>query len=209
MLVDMSLKEFYQVLSSDSPAPGGGSVAALSGAMGAGLVSMVCNLTMGKKGYENVSENAEKTMARSGSLGQDLIGYIDVDTNAFNEVMAAFKMPKETDEQKKARSAAIQEGYKAAIRSPLTIAEACLEIMELADGMLGKGNSNALSDLGVGADMAYSGLKGAVMNVEINLPSIKDETFASDTTKKISSLENRGAVLAARIREYVKKGGQA
>lgn len=75
--------------------------------------------------------------------------------------------------------------------------------------MLGKGNSNALSDLGVGADMAYSGLKGAVMNVEINLPSIKDETFASDTTKKISSLENRGAVLAARIREYVKKGGQA
>ncbi|MCF4143674.1 cyclodeaminase/cyclohydrolase family protein [Dethiosulfovibrio acidaminovorans] len=197
------------MLSSDSPAPGGGSVAALSGAMGAGLVSMVCNLTVGKKGYENVRENAEKTVTRSGSLGQDLIDYIDADTNAFNGVMAAFKMPKETDEQKAARSAAIQEGYKAAIRSPLNIAEACLEVMELADGMLGKGNSNALSDLGVGADMAYSGLKGAVMNVEINLPSIKDETFASDTAKKISSLENRGAVLAERIREYVKKGGQA
>lgn len=204
MLVDLSLKDFYQVLASDSPAPGGGSVAALSGAMGAGLVSMVCRLTVGKKGYESSEEIAKETMAKSDALGDELLSSVDKDTEAFNGVMAAFKMPKDSDEEKAARTSAIQKGYKEAVQSPLSIAQNCLEVMELAHGMMDRGNSNALSDIGVGADMAFSGLEGAIMNVEINLPSIKDGEFVKDMENKVAVMEARGKELRDKIHSFVK-----
>ena len=205
MLVDLTLKGFHEVLASDSPAPGGGSVAALSGNLGAGLISMVCRLTIGKKGYESSEEIAKATLVKCDSLGSKLLEYVDADTEAFNGVMAAFKMPKSTDEEKATRSAAIQSGYKEAIQSPLSIAEACLATLELADVMVDKGNANALSDIGVGADMAFSGLEGAIMNVEINLPSVKDGAFVKEMSDRVDEMTLRGKDLREKIHSYVKK----
>lgn len=204
MLVNMSLKEFYEVLASDAPAPGGGSVAALSGTMGAGLLSMVCRLTIGKKGYESSEEIAKTTLEKSDALGKELLAFVDKDTEAFNGVMAAFKMPKDTDENKAIRSAAIQKGYKEAVQSPLSIAKACLSVIELAYPIMDKGNSNALSDVGVGADMAFSGLEGAIMNVEINLPSIKDSDFVKEMEDQVAIMEARGQELRGKIHDFVK-----
>lgn len=204
MLVNLNLRDFHEVLASDAPAPGGGSVAALSGAMGAGLISMVCRLTIGKKGYEHVEEIAKDTMDKSDILGEELLSSVDKDTEAFNGVMAAFKMPKNSDEEKSSRSSAIQNGYKEAVQSPLSIAKACLDVMELAHLMMDKGNNNALSDIGVGADMAFAGLEGAIMNVEINLPSIKDYELVDKIKTQVNGMELRGQNLREIIHGFVK-----
>lgn len=199
MLKDMTIAEFGNVLASNSPAPGGGSVAALSGMLGANLVSMVCRLTIGKQGYEAHDDLAADVLQRSETLSQSLLGRVDLDTEAFNEVMAAFKLPKSDDEQKAARSAAIQEGYKSAIQSPLAIARECVEVLQIAESLLGKSNANALSDLGVAGQQAFAGLEGALMNVKINLPSIKDTSFVSNTATEIQTLLKRGQDLASSI----------
>lgn len=195
----MTIAEFGNVLASNSPAPGGGSVAALSGMLGANLVSMVCRLTIGKQGYEAHDDLAADVLQRSETLSQSLLGRVDLDTEAFNEVMAAFKLPKSDDEQKAARSAAIQEGYKSAIQSPLAIARECVEVLQIAESLLGKSNANALSDLGVAGQQAFAGLEGALMNVKINLPSIKDTSFVSNTATEIQTLLKRGQDLASSI----------
>lgn len=195
----MTIAEFGNVLASNSPAPGGGSVAALSGMLGANLVSMVCRLTIGKQGYEAHDDLAADVLQRSEALSQSLLKRVDLDTEAFNEVMAAFKLPKSDDEQKAARSAAIQEGYKSAIQSPLAIARECVEVLQIAESLLGKSNANALSDLGVAGQQAFAGLEGALMNVKINLPSIKDTSFVSNTATEIQTLLKRGQDLASSI----------
>ena len=190
MLIDLTVTDFLDELASDSPAPGGGSVAALNGALGAGLIAMVARLTIGKKGYDAVQSLMEETRDGADRLKQRLTELVDEDTQAFNAVMAAFKLPKETDEDKAARSAAIQAGYQQAIHTPMETAESCLAVLELAAAIAGKGNANAASDLGVAAQVAYAGVEGAVMNVKINLPAIKDETWKqaqSDATADILS----------------------
>lgn len=203
MLREMSVAEFGEVLGSNSPAPGGGSVAALSGMLGANLVSMVCRLTIGKQGYEAHFEEVSAVLERSQSLSESLLRRIDLDTEAFNGVMAAFKLPKASDDEKAARSAAIQQGYKSAIQSPLGIARECLQVLHLAEKLLGKSNTNALSDLGVAGQQAIAGLEGGVMNVKINIPSIKDADFASTTTAEIANLLDDGHAIAGRIYAYV------
>lgn len=195
----MTIAEFGNVLASNSPAPGGGSVAALSGMLGANLVAMVCRLTIGKQGYEAHDNLASDVLQQSEALSQSLLKRIDLDTEAFNEVMAAFKLPKSDDEQKATRSAAIQEGYKNAIQSPLGIARECVEVLQLAASLLGKSNTNAVSDLGVAGQQAFAGLEGALMNVKINLPSIKDTSFVSSTAEEIETLLKRGQDLASSI----------
>jgi formiminotetrahydrofolate cyclodeaminase len=189
----MTIKDFTEKLGSDAPAPGGGSAAALSGALGAALVSMVCNLTVGKPKYAEHETFVQGILARSEELTKKLLDAIQKDTDAYDSVMAAFAMPKETAEQKTARSAAIQSAYKVAVASPETTAEHCLSVIELAESLLGKSNANAASDLAVGAIQAHAGLKGALANVQINLPSIKDAAYVAEKKAWMERAEKEAA----------------
>lgn len=192
MLVKMTLEEFGEILGSDAPAPGGGSVAALSGALGAELVAMVCRLSVGRKDLEAHAQQIKTGLLEADSLAAGLMRRVDLDTEAFNAVMAAFKLPKATDAEKQKRAEAIQTGYKDAVQSPLSIARECVSVLNLSKSLLGKTNPNALSDLGVAAQQAYAGLEGAIMNVKINLPSIKDEQFKFATSGELSQLLKYG-----------------
>lgn len=203
MLVTMSLQEFSGVLGSDSPAPGGGSVAALSGALGADLVAMVCSLSIGKPDYEPFRDELSDILLKAKALSKSLLRGVDLDTEAFNAVMAAFKLPKVTDEEKKKRGEAIQAGYKDAIQSPLGIARECVQVLRLAEKLIGKSNTNALSDLGVASQQAYAGLEGAVMNVRINVPSIKDDLFKSTTSSETVALLEEGRTRRDTVYGYV------
>ena len=203
MLVDLSVEEFSQVLGSDSPAPGGGSVAALSGTLGADLVSMVCRLSISKKGLESFESELEEIFDNAQALSKSLLKRIDLDTEAFNGVMAGFKMPKETDDEKAARRDAVQVAYKEAVQSPLGIARECLAVLRLAENLGGKSNPNTLSDLGVASQQAYAGLAGAIMNVNINLPSIKDRDFVDATLSETSTFLEDGGKIRDAIHKYV------
>jgi len=205
MLTGKTIDEFSRVLASNAPAPGGGSVAALSGALGADLVAMVCNLSIGKDGYEAFAKELSDALPKAQALSKSLLQRVDLDTEAFNGVMAAFKLPKATDDEKKARTTAIQAGYKEAIQSPLGIARECVAVLQLATGLLGKSNTNALSDLGVAAQQAYAGLEGAIMNVRINLPSIKDADFVTATKSEIASLLQEGRKASETTYAYVSR----
>lgn len=203
MLVDLSVEEFSQVLGSDSPAPGGGSVAALSGTLGADLVSMVCRLSISKKGFESFENELKEIFDNAQALSKSLLKRIDLDTEAFNGVMAGFKMPKETDDEKAARRDAVQVAYKEAVQSPLGIARECLAVLRLAENLGGKSNPNTLSDLGVASQQAYAGLAGAIMNVNINLPSIKDRDFVDATLSETSTFLEDGGKIRDAIHKYV------
>jgi len=201
-LIDMTVKAFTEKLASNAPAPGGGSAAALSGALGAALVSMVCNLTVGKPKYAEHEPLVKETLAKSDDLVAKLLDAIQKDTDAFDSVIAAFGLPKETDEQKATRSDAIQEAYKIAIASPEATAEYCMAVMKLAESLLGKSNVNAASDLAVGATQAHAGLKGALANVRINLPSMKDAAYVAAKQSWAERIEKEAAALL----EIVEKG---
>jgi glutamate formiminotransferase/formiminotetrahydrofolate cyclodeaminase len=204
-LASMDLRAFLDELASSSPAPGGGSVAALSGALGAALVEMVGQLTLGKEQYRESWEEMRTAVERCKALRRRLLELVDEDTVAFNDVMSAFKMPKGTDAEKAARSAAIQLGYRKAIDTPLSTAMCCIDVMKAAVPVAKKGNRGSISDAGVGADMALAGLMGALMNVNINLPSIKDQIFVSDMRGRITELSSAGSELHGNISTDVKK----
>ena len=188
-LVDMNINEFLDELASNSPAPGGGSVAALSGALGTALSSMVCNLTIGKEKYEDVQDEIKNTLEKSEQVRMQLTELIDKDTEAFNDVMKAFKMPKETEEQKEKRKQAIQKGYKTAAKVPLETAKACEKILDIAMVIAEKGNKNSITDAAVSALMAQAGVKSAILNVKINLGSIKDDEFVERISFEIDELQ--------------------
>jgi formiminotetrahydrofolate cyclodeaminase len=191
----MTLKDFTAKLASSAPAPGGGSAAALSGALGAALVSMVCNLTLGKPKYAAHEALVRNVLAQSDELAAKLLDAVQKDTDAFDGVIAAFGMPKETDAQKAERSAAIQAAYKAAVASPEATAEYCLSVMRLSGSLVGKSNANAASDLVVGSTEAWAGLKGALANVRINLPSIEDAAYTAEKRTWAERAENESAKL--------------
>lgn len=176
---------FLDELASDSPAPGGGSVAALGGALGGALVTMVSGLTIGREKYkdnwaemESVRESSEKLRAR-------LVSLMNEDTEAFNSLMAAMKLPKGTDEEKAARRNAMEEATKKATLVPLETLECCAQIAELANRAMKSGNPNAASDAGSAAFMAVAGGNAAAYNVRINLPGIKDEAFAAAVRERL------------------------
>ena len=202
-LAELRVDEFASILASDAPAPGGGSAAALTGALGAALTAMVCSLTVGKKKYADYQELAEATRKKAGELKDRFIDVMDRDTEAFNIVSAAFAMPKETDEEKAARSAAIQEGLKACTRTPFEMMELAVEAMELTDSVVGKSNASAMSDLGVSALSLGSALKGAWLNVLINIGSLKDQELAADYRTKGEALLARGSELSEKIYQAV------
>jgi len=202
-LIDMTVKAFTEKLGSNAPAPGGGSAAALSGALGAALVSMVCNLTTGKSKYAEHEPLVKETLTKSDDLTVKLLEAIQRDTDAFDSVIAAFGMPKETDEQKALRAEAIQKAYKIAIASPEATAEYCLIVMKLAESLLGKSNVNAVSDLAVGATQAHAGLKGALANVRINLPSMKDASYVVEKKSWAERMEKEAALLLQTVEKGV------
>ncbi len=176
-LVDMSLRCFADELSRDSPAPGGGSVAALSGALSASLASMVANLTHGKKKYADVWDDMEGIAVEAQHLKDEYLRLVDRDTEAFDALMAAMKLPKKTEEEIRIRNEKIQEATKRAIEIPLTSMRLSRRLLNLAEALAEKGNKNALSDAGVAALMAYSAAYGAYLNVIINLPGVEDEGY--------------------------------
>ena len=188
-LVNMKIIDFLNELASNSPAPGGGSVAALSGALGTALSSMVCSLTIGKEKYEEVQDEIKNVYKKSEQIRKKLTDLIDKDTEAFNDVMKAFKMPKETEKQKEDRMKAIQNGYKIATKVPLETAKNCEKILDIAMVVAEKGNKNSITDAAVSALMAQAGVKSAILNVKINLGSIKDEDFVEAISFDIDNLQ--------------------
>lgn len=183
-LVDMTITQFTDTLASDAPAPGGGSVAALCGAQAAALVAMVCRLTIGKPKYAEFEENCKAVLEKAEALKEKLIHQIDEDTEAYNKVSAAFKLPKAEEEEKKARSAAIQEATIYATEVPYNTMVMAKEVLELAQAIDGKSNPNTASDLGVAVSCAKTAIKGGHLNVLINTPGIKNaeikEKFEND-----------------------------
>lgn len=201
----MKVKTFLDELASSSPAPGGGSVAALSGALGAALSSMVCNLTIGKEHYETVQTDIKEILKRSEQLRKQLTLLVDKDTEAFNEVMKALKMPKDTDEQKEKRRQALQKGYKSAAQVPLETARTCEKILEVAAIAAEKGNKNSISDAAVSALMAHAGVEAAALNVKINLSSIKDTEFVQKISSEVRDLQQRAVKKTTTILDIVEK----
>ena len=178
-LTEMQLTQFCNAVASKEPAPGGGSVAAMSASMGISLVGMVANLTIGRKKYAEHEGLMQEILTEAEVLRQKLVNAIDRDTEAYNAVSAVFSMPKETDEEKTARSAAMQAALKAATEVPFEVMQLCLASLTLAQRAVGCSNTNAASDLGVAAHNLLAGTHGAWMNVLINLSGIKDEAFVT------------------------------
>lgn len=200
---EMSLEVFTGELAANSATPGGGSAAAFSGAIGAALVSMVCRLTIGKKGYEEHEEEIKEALKTSEELRLKLVDAVDADAAAYGMVMAAFGLPKGTDDEKAARGEAIQKAFKEACESPRKISLLCLDILKLCAQISPKINVNAASDIGVGANQALAGLEGGAMNVMINLPSIKDEEYTDAVREEIEEVSEEGRILKAGVMREV------
>ena len=198
----MTVKDYLDLLKSDAPAPGGGSVSALSAAQGVGLVAMVADLTIGREKYAEYEEVCKAAKEEALKLYSAFIEGIDKDTEAFNKVSAAYKMPKDTDEQKAARTAAIREANVGATEVPFETVKLCLAGLKVTETMVGKSNPNAASDLGVAALNLMAGIRGAWLNVKINLPGIKDEALKSKFETG-AQMVDEAYVLANRIYEEV------
>lgn len=205
-LADMQVTQFCDVLASDAPAPGGGSTAALEGALGAALTAMVCGLTTVGKSREKYAEYQEFVLAsqkKALDLKALFMDVMDRDTEAFNVVSAAFGMPKATDEEKAARSAAIQKGLEGCTRTPFEMMELAAETLELTAELLGKTNDSAASDLGVSALSMRAAIQGAWLNVLINIGSLKNKELAEDYRKRGEALLAKSLPLADQIYQNV------
>ena len=204
-LAELKTAGFVDLLASDAPAPGGGSAAALEGALGAALTAMVCSLTVGKKKYAEYEELAKSAQEKANGLKARFVDVMDRDTEAFNVVSAAFGMPKATDEEKAARSAAIQRGLEGCTKTPFEMMELAVEALELTASVLGKSNDSAASDLGVSALSLRAAIQGAWLNVLINIGSLKDQELAADYRQKGEALLARALPLADEIYNTVVK----
>ena len=202
-LVDRNVTEFVDLMASDAPAPGGGSAAALEGALGAALTAMVCALTLGKKKYADVQDLAAESQKKADSLKARFVDVIDRDTEAFNAVSAVFAMPKDTDEEKAARKAAMQEALKGCTKTPLEMMELSCEALELTRSVVGKLNASAASDLGCAALSLKAAIQGAWLNVLINIGGIQDQAFAEEYRKNGQALLERALPLADAIYQEV------
>jgi glutamate formiminotransferase/formiminotetrahydrofolate cyclodeaminase len=202
-LATMRVDAFDDLLASDAPAPGGGSVAALAASMAAGLASMVAALTLGKKGYTQHDELMEQVGVKAQRLKARLLEAMDDDTKAFDKVMECFRLPKKTDEQKAERQRAIDEANKVATLIPLGVLESCPEVLEQVAEVEQKGNQNSLSDAGVGGLMARAGAHGAYYNVLINLQGIEDKQWCAEIRARADAALQRVDDAAEQIRARV------
>jgi methenyltetrahydrofolate cyclohydrolase len=199
MLTDLTLTAFTAELASDSPAPGGGSVAAAAGGMAAGLVAMVCKLSLGKAGLEARESELRAALADAEESRTELLAAVDRDTDAYLGVVAAFRMPKETDEEKATRAVQIQAAVRTAADVPLATAESCLRLLRTVEAVSAGFNGAAASDLGVALQMAASGIAGGVLNVEINVPSLKDEVGRRELVWRAAEITREAAVIVERV----------
>ena len=202
-LAGKTVSGFVDEVSRDTPAPGGGSIAALAGSLGAALASMVANLSIGKGEYDAQYEDICELAEQAQKVKDELVRAIDADTEAFNEVIDAMRMPKDTKEQQQVRAQAMQEGYKSAARVPLRTAELCKEALELCLRAASLGNQAVMSDAGVGALMANAGVKGAIYNVRINLPHTKDEQFIAEMRATLDDLLREADTLCDAVQNEV------
>jgi glutamate formiminotransferase/formiminotetrahydrofolate cyclodeaminase len=177
-LVNMNLKAFANETASDSPAPGGGSISAYVGALGAALGTMVANLSAGKRGWEEQSEYFSQWAEKGQQIKDALMKLVDEDTHAFNRIMNAFGLPKNTDEEKKARTQAIEDATKYACEIPLQVMKTAYSALPIIAAMVEKGNPNSITDAGVGALCVKTAVRGAYFNVLVNAKGIKDREFA-------------------------------
>jgi formiminotetrahydrofolate cyclodeaminase len=204
MIKQSAIEKFLDDLASQNATPGGGSAAAIIGAMGAALVAMVCNLTIGKKKYDDVEGEMRDLLAKAEALRHKLTGMIEDDVKAFDAVMGAYGMPKETDAEKASRSAAIQEALKLATDVPLRCCQAAREVIDLAAVASAKGNLGVISDAGVALLAAYAALRSAALNVYTNVKLISDKAFADAKLKELEMLLSGAEGVTEEAYELVK-----
>ena len=191
MLDDLPIKSFLERVASGEPVPGGGSVSALCGALSSALSEMVARLTTGKTNDEALDLKMGQAIEATSRMRKKLVENIDRDSDAYDAVMKAYKMAKETDEEKRSRQHAIQEALKEAARVPLLVADMGIRLLDLAESLVREGNQNAITDAAVAALIARSAVIGAVYNVRINLLSVKDVTFRDSAKRQADQLEKR------------------
>jgi methenyltetrahydrofolate cyclohydrolase len=201
---DNSLQNYLDTLASKSATPGGGSAAALMGAQAAALTSMVCNLTIGKPKYAEVETEMQALLEKSEALREELTGMIKADVDVFNRLMTTYGLPKETDDEKVARSMQIQLVLKDATDVPLACAKACAEVIVLSRVAAEKGSSAVISDAGVAVMSGYAALKSAALNVYINAGSLKDREFADAKLAELTAILNSAEIASQEIYELVK-----
>ena len=204
MFQEQQLQTFLDQLASKASTPGGGSAAAIMGAMGAALVSMVANLTVGKQKYQDVEEEMQGFLAQSEDIRSRLTGMIQADIDVFDKVMAAYGMARETDAEKAARSEAIQSALKEATDVPLACAQLCADVIELCRPVAEKGNLNVISDAGVAVLAAHAALRSAALNVYINIGGIRDQEFVQDRRNKLEFVLSGAGVATETVYELVK-----
>jgi formiminotetrahydrofolate cyclodeaminase len=197
MMTQSSIDRFLDRLASGDPTPGGGSAAAIMGAMGAALVSMVCNVSFGKKGYEAAEPELRNMLVRSEELRGRLAAMVAEDVAAFDSLMAAYKLPKSSDEEKSRRAETIQTSLKRATEVPLECARACSEVVLLARRAADLGYKHVITDVGVGVAAADAALRSAALNVFINAPSLKDHRFAETAIEEVERLVANSAADSA------------
>ena len=196
---NMTVEQFAMQTASNEPVPGGGSISALAGALAAALTEMVAGLTIGKKKYAEVEEEMKKAVAPMHEICGHLLDDIKRDSESFDLYMQALTLPKETEEEKAARTKAMQDGLKAAVAVPLSVAKRAYEVMPYAEVMVTKGNKTAVTDALVATMMARTAVLGALFNVKINLESIKDEAFVEETAKEVAVIEKNALAYEKKI----------
>ncbi len=204
-LIDMTVRDFADELSTDSPAPGGGSVSALCGSLSASLAAMVANLTYGKKGYERQFKKMNDIAVEAQHLKDELLRLVDLDSLAFNKVMDSLRLPKKTDDDKAKRVRAIQDATKQATLVPLSVMKTTLKVLNYVDTVSKYGNVNSISDAGVAALAAGTAVKGAGFNVLINLPGVDDRGFCDKMRSKVAELNKNGQRIVWKIVKRVEE----
>lgn len=204
-LTDLTIQAFLDKTAGNEPVPGGGSISALCGALAASLAEMVTRLTIGRKKYADVEEQMQELSARFATIRQEMARYIDRDAEAYDRVFQAFKLPKETEEEKELRHQAIQQATKHAAQIPMEVAHAAAEAMPFIAEVTRHGNANAVTDACVAMMCARNAVLGALLNVRINLSSIDDEAFVNDMAAEACRLELEAVEMEKEILHYVKE----
>jgi len=199
MIINRDCNEFLEILSSSSPVPGGGGASAFVGAIGTALGSMVGNLTLGKKKYENVQEDIKAILKKAEKLRNDLVSLVDKDAEVFEPLSKAYGLPKETEEEKRIRDEVMEKALKAAAGVPLEIMEKCIDAIALHEELADKGTRIAVSDVGVGVLFCKSALLGASLNVYINTKYMKDRQYAQQLNEKARKLIEEGTARADEV----------
>jgi len=207
LYIEQSIKKYLEDLSAKLPAPGGGSVAALTGALAGGLISMVCNFTIGNPKFPDLQQNeCMGILSSAGSVREELCRLIDEDVRVYGKVSIAYKLPKDTEEQKAKRAIVIQEVLKEAMQVPEQILKLSYQLLELAEKLLEAGNPGLITDTGMAAVLSCAAMESALLNVEINLSSITDKEFTEKTRIALKPLMAKGGAIKYEVVKKINRG---